>query len=693
MQEEYEIQEKKKDYICLFFALICSILSIILVFLFIAGIYHPENSLNKLPNDIAVRLYNFAPEPLERMFFITGVILSPILITFFFFLIKTFISIKIRNLSDINKLYKIFIFLSLIIIIVLSSIDIVFNPFYYDISDISDVFVPLLIFSFFLSYIFVYKDLKLLWLDYIVNIICYIFILLISLNSLCDLYNFNNDLHFGTHFGTVFYAISQVFSGKVLLVDFIHQYGLYPHFLEPLLKITGLTPFKFTIIMGILNGISFFYLYKFLREVTENKIIASLGFLTMIWYNYFLGYFFQIKFFYYDPFFQYHPVRFLFPSLSIYITWRYFKKNNSFLYFSSFFFYSFAVLWNFDTGLVVFFSWLLLLIYKELVDNNVKIALKKIVKHLLYGFLIFLTIFFLYNFYIKLRYGVFPDFISSIKYQKIFYFYGFYMLPMKIIHPWNLVVLVYLYGLAYGIKSFFIRKADFKTYAVVFLSILGFGIFSYFQGRSVDPNLLLVSYPALLLLTIFIDEFFSRKPSFKLSSLLLISFLLFTTVVMISKVPLFFINLTDRFEAIIEKEPTNLSRNACFIINNTKPGEKVFIISNHSGVYYTMSHTICPLNISSITEFFLKEDYYTIYRFLKENKHSKVFVDNTYVTLDLNMVYNLLEKKERVNLCIEVPENDNGVSKLRLFIMDILIKEYKAVKLSSDGNMMLFEKD
>src|SRR5439155_6107733 len=54
----------------------------------------------------------------------------------------------------------------------------------------------------------------------------------------------------------VYYSVIQVFRGHALLInDFTNTYGLYPHFLVPILKLTGLSVAAFTAIMSVLIGV------------------------------------------------------------------------------------------------------------------------------------------------------------------------------------------------------------------------------------------------------------------------------------------------------------------------------------------------------------------------------------------------------------------------------------------------------
>ncbi|MEQ8192544.1 MAG: hypothetical protein ABRQ39_31555, partial [Candidatus Eremiobacterota bacterium] len=74
------------------------------------------------------------------------------------------------------------------------------------------------------------------------------------------------------------------------------------------------------------------------------------------------------------------------------------------------------------------------------------------------------------------------------------------------------------------------------------------------------------------------------------------------------------------------------------------------------------------------------------------NKNIKIFIDNSFFKLDFTIIYSLIKKKEHINLMIEAPPGDRRMSETTLSIVNLILKDYKQVKLSSDETMMLCEK-
>ena len=112
----------------------------------------------------------------------------------------------------------------------------------------------------------------------------------------------------------------------------------------------------------------------------------------------------------------------------------------------------------------------------------------------------------LYSAVIRLAYGAFPDYGQFLVYQRMYFAAGFMKIPMEWPATWALVALVYLAGLAYGALALAARRATPRVQMVFLLSVLGIGLSSYYQGRSHPNILLLVWWPAHLLLALFLDD-------------------------------------------------------------------------------------------------------------------------------------------------------------------------------------------
>lgn len=476
-----------------------------------------------------------------------------------------------------------------------------------------------------------------------------------SINAVRDHYIFTDS------FNAVFHAVAQVFNGKAILIDFPHQYGLYPHFLEPLFRITGLTVLTFTLVMTIFSVLSLFLLYTVLLKMVRFRIIASLGFLALLYYNIVFG---RIEM--PEIYFQYHPIRTLFPAIAIYLAWLYLQSESTALYYFTFTLASIAVLWNFDTGFIVFSSWLLMLLFHELTQRN----MRGMLRHIFIGCAILTGIVSAFTGYMFIRYGHLPEFHLFFLSQKIFYQFGLNMLPMPLIHPWNLVILTYLAGLVYSLSSLCDRERSVKATMVFFLSVLGTGIFSYYQGRSHNLCLLAVSYPAIMLVTIFADTLTTRIRRYatipeRITLASILFFMLFAIGGFTTALPTYFRDTMSRILPTVAQEKTFVTRNAEFIRKHTAGKKEAVILSLHSGLYHLNSETSSPIYNPGPSELVLTEHYIQLNNYLLQNRDILVFLD--YIS-DYNSKFSTYG------------------------ITEIITRNYKLLEFSPDHNMAVYKR-
>jgi len=601
------------------------------------------------------------PESMERILFITGIITFPL-----FLLISHLLLKKYCKFIYLKKIQTLIIYISIIIIIifcwwVIKTTEYTYvkhNLFYnYPIKTLL-LFLIIIILTWFTNKKKIYPKTNKI-INFIASI-CTIFILtfitvfhLIRVDTIIE----------AVHFNAVFHSVAQVINGKAILIDFVHQYGLYPHFIEPILRILGTSVFNFSLLMGLLTSLSFLFIYIILRNTVKNRIIVLLGFSSIIFHNFLLA---IINYPY--PYFQYHPIRIVFPTLIILIACIYFRKQNKNIYYLGYFISTLSILWNIDTGIIVFLSWILTLIFNELLKNNIckykRIVLSSL-KHIFNGIVFLLFTFTFFNLYFFIRYSAFPDFNQFFEYQKLFYIYGITMRLMTLWHPWNIILFIYAIGLIISIRSILYRINILKNKIIFITSILGVGIFSYYQGRSLNAVLPAVWYPANILIIIYADICLNKYFKFKQKYWILISLML---IYILSSS---FFSLISNYQIIVKPEKikqnflskkveTPLISNALFIKKNTSPKEEIFIISpNYSGILHLISKTTNAVNNPSLTETVLRKDYEKIYKKLENG--TKIFLENDQI---------------------------NNYSKIK----KIISEKYKVVKENPSGNIILLIK-
>jgi len=643
-----------KRFIVFFFSTLLTII-LLLITIFIIRKYYDPNVQEIINSSIRLsvrdRIY-FSPEPIERIQYISSIFLLPIFSYLSFYIFKKVLN-KIKK--RISYLYLLSFLLSLVVTLLL---------IYYDFKEFNDYIknsyaykYPLLYFSITLLTAFVFLKIKIIKkirlstkiTNYLFKGLIFIIFFSIFSQKIFDVEDLIvtgiSNYERAHNLETVFYSVSQSYAGKALLTNnFINLYGLYPHFLEPLFKLTGgISVFKFTVIMAFLSGVSITIISLFIKYFIKNRFISFIG-ISFYFIFYFMAGGYILPGFQNDPYFQFVPIRIFFPSLFIFISYLYFKNKSSLTYYINSIVASASVLWNADTGIIIFITWLASISYYEIFRSGFRSAIKEIFKHFVKIIFIFLALLIIYSLYIFITRGIFPDLNLFLKSQTHYYLMGFNMIKMKLIHPWNIVFITYIIGLIYSIQAF-IEKCDNKDRPVIIflLSILGLGTFSFYQGRSVDSNLWGPMYSFVLLLIIYTDDlfYFYKKYGLKLYHNFIFFIILF--LFMLSYLPYWVENFTNfsvgnvnNVKYIFKKltnDPDNsreIISEINFIKKHTNKKEKIIIISSFPSVYYAESDTVSAFDSPGLMELFLKEDVDRLIKFLRDNKKYKVFVTKIY---------------------------------------------------------------
>ncbi len=476
----------------------------------------------------------------------------------------------------------------------------------------------------------------------LMRVLCLSLIGVVAVASIFGLRAVTNQPDYTVSFNAVFHAVVQVFQGKALLVDLKHQYGLYPHFLEPVFRFTGLSVLKFTLAMAALSAASLLFMFWFLQGVAANKIVRYLGCAALISSSFLLGAPPRP-----DAYFQYYPVRVVFPALVVFLVHRTLRSGAAGWYYASLAAAALAVLWNADTGLVVFAAWTATLTFHAVCAREFREAFRHFLRASGAVALACASC----AVYLRLRYGSWPDLGEQFSYQDLFYNCGHMMEPMPLAHPWTIVLLVYAAGLLCAVWALVERKASVRTSMVFFLSVMGAGLFSYYQGRSVDSNLL--PYPAVLITIIFADTLARRvRSAGAWSDKLLLAGILFAWSLSLAglgrNLPGLYFGTRDQLARSFGNEETAVTRGIAMLKRNFEPGQKILMLSGFSGIFYLETDTRSPpLRLPGSTELILMEDYLTLDRYLRAPDTSTVVVDPSIRKNDLGkLVYQSFRVKE-----------------------------------------------
>jgi hypothetical protein len=408
---------------------------------------------------------------------------------------------------------------------------------------------------------------------------------------------------FWASFNAVFHSVVQVFLGRELTVDFIGQYGMYPHLLEPVFRLVGLSVFSFTLLMGLLNCLTFCFLYLFLARETRSVLIGALGTTAVFFFCYASMKAVEQP----DLYFQYHPLRMLFPAILLAAAQAFAHRPKPWMPAAIGALGAAAFLWTTDTGIVVLASGFLLIGYDSLARRRAG----EMLRGLFWATVAAGGALLLFSLYLRFRYGAFPDYARLLLYPKAFYIFGNFMLPMPRFGMWVPVLGTYALGLLRGLAALVEGEVRPRDRLFFLLSVLGLGLFTYYQGRSVLGNLAVAAYPAVLLLALFADDLRRTSAGSASRRALLVTLLtlLFFSVPAVAVIaPAWARAVAEKAEVTRRGESTEILRDVRFLQGLLRPGEKVAIMSYHSGLFHLMTQTTDPLDIPGESELLYRRD-------------------------------------------------------------------------------------
>jgi hypothetical protein len=624
--------------------LFSAILVLYLINYFICNNYHPDTETvldNLLPLTIVPREW-FAPEPVERLQFQVSLLSAPFIVfglQMWFSRLSGYFKKNPQKALAVNIAGLVLLFICMFIVSVQKLVNIPDQTTaYFFINNFVSLANPVLVILVYALTVYLFylynKSPETALRKKIVTIVSWLFAAIIIIDIV-----WYNILHLALmgpdntgEINAVFYCITQVYAGKALLVDFNTQYGLFAWFLRPVFSIIGMSVYNIGLVMSLLNGCSFLFLFLGINKVVKKRLLALLIFLCLVFWQYWLtrvpvgG----------EPrnYYQYWPVRMLFPSLVFFLVTAYQAATAQtkkiilpMLTLSS----SFAVLWNLDTGIVVYVAALVFLLIST-VDLPKSAMLKKSLTYLAWMFAsLFLALltFFLST---KLHSGQWPDIRQITKFQKLFYGSGFYMLPMGAIHLWNFTAMTYLVACIYCVANLK-KKYPQDMPVVAFLFILGAGIFAFFQGRSFDLSLMAAMYPQIIIMGIccnkLIDIIMSNNYKLHEGTVVLLILFIFLADGALSmawhapRIHSYVSNITD---SIDEGKENELAAKISFIQTNVPKNDTVLIIAkNYESFYYAAGGYNNPLNVPGSTEMVFKSELYALLDLIRTTKYPIVF--------------------------------------------------------------------
>ncbi|MES2837549.1 MAG: LamG-like jellyroll fold domain-containing protein [Bacteroidota bacterium] len=622
----------KEEFTRWFLSIFSSLIIYFIIAKLIIKVYHPDiNSLIELANSYTF-LGSVRPEPLESMLFRAGIVTISLGLWGFYILYS-----KLNFVKHIAKNIA-FNFISILLIIGL------FALIYIDFSSPNPFadgggeqpqnsrdYEGKTNFDFFFKGLFLYNNL-LLYCLILQPLIAYVFFIgfrkkdwltkinlkkylpifnyafagaiilsIILMSTFYFPYTFENKYNFNA----VYYSMTQVYSGAPMLVDgFINTYGLYPQLLNPIFQIIGLNVFKFSLVMALISGLCFVFNFVYLKRHIKNPLILLLGFTTIVLFPFYI-FKFTTPF---DTAFGFHAVRYIIPSTLAILASFYFTKRSKIIYWFTYITSGFFILWNPEVGMICYIAWVVTIIYSDFYNSENKLNIKKILLHLLNSVINLIVVFNLFKFILLFFYGKTPEFSLLFEHIILFGKTGFSLLPMSLIHPWNISALILILGVFYSIIKLYKKEVDIKATIILLTSIISLGFLVYFQGRSHNWPFAVTTGFSIMLLTLLGDELWDKIKS-KSTPILDALFYVFLFLVSFSIFEIFYGTkkidelVYQKNDKIKQKEEENyIKNNESFIINNTKEKEKIhlFTATQYQSLYFNGNKRIAAFNPGEI---------------------------------------------------------------------------------------------
>ncbi len=416
----------------------------------------------------------------------------------------------------------------------------------------------------------------------------------------------------GAHFGAVFYSVTQVVNGKTVLADLPAQYGLYAELLGPAL-LGACTVLRFTTIMAVLQLLaSLGVIFVARRLVRSNLLFLLTGFALSI----LVGEMWLFGMNLADPYYQYFPLRFIFPVTALIIlNWFLKRPDQPMLAFALLGAVSgVACIWNLDTGVPVFGATFTYLLSRVVAPPN-GTDRRKAASLLVWMTAICISVVAVFFVYLRIKAGKTLQLHQLLEYQKVFYVAGINLLPMPAsFHPWVLVSAIYLAGILVYIGDLQRRVPDKSSTLMFFLSILGIGLFSYYQGRSHEFVFTIVIWPAVLIGFALLDRIrrmcaarlLPRTSILAVAPLILLATLFSWSSVLL--LPRIVQSIGQNLSGVSTPAGAKLKDAISFIRKNAGQHRRAIILSSEQGIYFGEAHLASAIDGPGVIEMMLRSE-------------------------------------------------------------------------------------
>lgn len=617
----------------------CFILAIVICLIY--KFVPQELNINLIKANFHAPINVFVAEQAERVSYITSLVLLIPIFSFFYLLFFHRTRI-VNSITFLNK-FNDFVSLSCLLFLILLAVILVFFYQYF-------IFIPCIFLACLLFYCkekAVFKTKKI--------VICYVVFAILYLAKVIFLYFSKEitDVYYELyHFSAFAYPIFKVGNGLTLSVDFNNIYGYYPYFYMFLSKILGAWTVNKVLYFNIFLLTSCWLMMGIvINKFIKNKMYAFISFILFIFLTGGNG-------IYYLQTFPLRIINFVF----IWVIASCFLFTNGRRKFL-FMLFGFAglclgIVWNSESGLISLIAWTVFLIYYQALIDTVKSKnfYKKSLIFILF-FIITLTVSaFIYLSIAYFRTGKFVYWKDIFMGADLFYKSGFYMIKITPYHPWFVPLIIYFVALIFALNPVLQYKKSRKPFLpFLFLtSLIGFGFYIYYQGRSHITCLTGVLFPIPLIIGLFIDRLqhiiklfaVNKNLSIFYRSLKLWNFILCTSVF-----SCFFFVCYKNIEAKNNIDENSLYNSHKEFIEGLKNENNVLILAGGAPVFYEMLGIKDNFPFPPVEDLILKKDYDKILTYIEQNNNSIVFTEywlKMFEEYDLPRLNKILEKREKI---------------------------------------------
>ncbi len=388
------------------------------------------------------------------------------------------------------------------------------------------------------------------------------------------------------HIDALLYSISQAAVGRIPLQDFPALYGLYGKLLVPWFHLVGLSVFSFSLTMTLLYGVAtvcvLLTCFTRIRNLLVQILCAvSLLYFTWNWYLISGNA---------DAYLQYFPLRYLCPAICLAMLSLYRDRTNGWFALIGGGFAAWSMLWNVDSGLAVLATWIAMYLYFGLcayLERETK-AFRAYANSLVLFSVTFFAVVALFFAYLSWQSGSLLEPLMLFKYQKLYVSSGFQMMPMPLRPDVGYLVFgTYVLGALLTVSRWLKITKNTRVDFLTLLTVMGLVLYVYYQGRSLDPVLAEVMWPAVVIWFCLVDWVVDLYLAGRVNKYVAMGFctpILFVGMLSLSKVV---IAIPDVFSFRGQQsEKSSFRDDLAFIRGELGSDKEVEILAIHQAVFY-----------------------------------------------------------------------------------------------------------